>query len=456
MIPRSVKIKVLAFVMVSVLGVCYVAVKYVGLGGLLLGSTYPLAAEFATAGGIFTNASVTYRGSPVGKVTTVELTGQGSESRRGGGSGSGNPGERVLVRMRIDRGVRIPRDLRAVVADRSAVGEQYLDLRPNTGSGPYLKPGDTIPESETGTPLPTETLLVNLDKLVGSVNTADLQVVIDELGRAFEGSEDSLQRILDSGDTLLDTANQDLPQTVQLLQDGQTVLSTQQASSAEIRRWAKSLAELSTTVRTSDPDLRRLLANAPPAAQQVSGLLRDLDPTIGTLLGNLITVNGVATRRLPGIKQILVVYPLVAAGGFTVTPGDGTAHFGLVLNVDDPPPCQYIRTGQKLRCTGSEQAQGSSVRGNNNVPRPGGKEITPVPEPNDPLPSDGTSSDAGTGSGQQSGAAQQSAGLAGYDPSTGLVLGPDGKPLQFGGTGGQYQLAGDQSWKQLLLAGLEP
>jgi phospholipid/cholesterol/gamma-HCH transport system substrate-binding protein len=46
--------------------------------------------------------------------------------------------------------------------------------------------------------------------------------------------------------------------------------------------------------------------------------------------------------------------------------------------------------------------------------------------------------------------------VAGYDPATGLVTGPDGLPLQFGGTGGQYQLAGEQSWKQLLLAGVAP
>jgi phospholipid/cholesterol/gamma-HCH transport system substrate-binding protein len=50
----------------------------------------------------------------------------------------------------------------------------------------------------------------------------------------------------------------------------------------------------------------------------------------------------------------------------------------------------------------------------------------------------------------------ESTNVAGYDPVTGLVLGPDGRPLQFGGTGGQYSIAGDQSWKQLLLAGLTP
>lgn len=431
MIPRSVKIKVLAFVLISLLGISYVAVRYVGLGAALVSSSYPLKADLATAGGIFTHASVAYRGSPIGTVTGVHLS-----------------GNHVTVTMSIDDGIRIPRNVRAVVTDRSAVGEQYLDLRPSTGSGPYLQAGDTIPRKQTGTPLPTETLLANLDKLVGSINTKDLRVVIDELGKAFENSDGALGRILDDSDNLLATANSDLPETLKLLRDGQTVLRTQQDSAGDIRRWAKGLAELTDTIRTSDPDLRRLLANAPPAARQVSGLLGDLDPDIGMLLGNLITVGGIATRRLPGIKQALVVYPLVIAGGFTVTPGDGTAHFGLVLDVDDPPPCQYIRTGKKLKCTGSEKAAGSEVRGTQNVPRPSGPEITPVPEP-------GTQSSAGS-SDSSSGAAEPGSDVAGYDPSTGLVVGPNGRPLQFGSTGGQYQLAGDQSWKQLLLSGVQP
>jgi len=37
-------------------------------------------------------------------------------------------------------------------------------------------------------------------------------------------------------------------------------------------------------------------------------------------------------RHRDGIEEILEVYPLAVAGGYTVAPGDGTAHFGLVLN----------------------------------------------------------------------------------------------------------------------------
>jgi phospholipid/cholesterol/gamma-HCH transport system substrate-binding protein len=201
------------------------------------------------------------------------------------------------------------------------------------------------------------------------------------------------------------------------------VLATQEASADAIRTWARGLAQLAATVRDSDPDLRRLLAAGPPAAKELVALLDGLEPAIGTLLGNLIAVNGVAARRLPGIEQILVVYPLAVAGGFTVTPGDGTAHLGLVVNANDPPACTY---GQVQRCSAADRARGSGVRSSSNAPRPGG----------DPPP--------------------PSTAQPGYDPATGVVLGPDGLPMQFGGTGGQYQLAGAQSWKQLLLSGLAP
>jgi phospholipid/cholesterol/gamma-HCH transport system substrate-binding protein len=427
MIERTTKLKVLVFLVVSLLGVSYVAVRYVGLGERLLGSGYLVHADFDESGGIFANAPVTYRGVPVGQVDAVVLKGAA-----------------VRVDLRLRRGVQVPAELRAVVSQRSAVGEQYVDLRPDTDVGPYLQEGSVIPRERTGIPLAPETLLANLDALVGSINPADLAVVIDELGTAFEGNEASLRRILDASNALLSDASANLPQTLALIRDGQTVLRTQEASADAIRAWADGLAKLSATLRAADPDLRKLLAAGPPAATELVGLLHDLDPAVGTLLGNLVAVNGIAARRLPGIEQMLVVYPMAVAGGFTVTPGDGTAHFGLVVNLSDPPSCVYGKTTQ---CSGNDQSRGSSVRGTNNTPRPGGRDPKPAPQPGGPALPDPIPPAAATAAG---------ATVAGFDPATGLVLGPHGGPLLFGGTGGQYQLAGDQSWKQLLLAGLAP
>ncbi|HEX6498671.1 MAG TPA: MCE family protein [Micromonosporaceae bacterium] len=424
MIRRNAKLQVLTFIVVSLLGVSYVALHYVGLSDRVFGGTYLVHADFAETGGAFENAAVMYRGVPVGRVDEVHLHDDG-----------------VRVDLRIKRGFRIPADLHAVVAHRSAVGEQYVDLRPDTDDGPYLRDGSVIPRDRTGTPLPLENLLINLDALVRSVDVTDLAIVIDELGTAFEGNERALSRLLDANDALLTDANRDLPNTVALLRDGRTVLDTQRASADAIKQWAAGLAQVAATMRAADPDLRRLLAAGPPAAEQLIGLLHDLDPSIGVLLGNMVTVNGIAARRIAGVRQLLVEYPLIIAGGFTVAPGDGTAHLGLVLNVNNPPPCQYWQSGT-THCTAGEMAKGSGVRGSAAAPRPGGADPSPAPVPGSP---------ARTGAPPDTGPT-----VAGYDPSTGLVIGPDGLPLQFGGTGGQYRLAGDQSWKQLLLAGLAP
>jgi len=404
-ISRSVQLQVLAFLVAGLVGIVYVGLEYAGLGDRLLGRGTTVYADLGQAGGLFANAPVTYRGVPVGRVRSVTL-------HQGG----------ARARLHLDDGVLVPAGTRAVVAQRSAVGEQFLDLRPDGDAGPYLRDGSVIPRERTGTPLAPETLLANLDALVRSVDPQALTVVIDELGTAFEGNEHALRHLLDAGELILDSATATLPQTRTLLADGRTVLRTQEESAEAIRQWAKGLAQIAATLRSSDADLRRVIADAPPAARELVSLLDGVEPSIGPLLAALVAVNGVAARRLPGIEQILVVYPLAVAGGFTVTPGDGTAHFGLVLNAGDPPPCRYARS---TRCSAADQARGSSVRGTNNAPRPGAAGDPAYEDP-------------------------------GYDPVSGTALGSDGNPLLFGTTGGQYALAGDQSWKQLLLAGLAP
>lgn len=417
MIPARIKLQVLVFAIISAVGVSFVGVRYVGLGDALIGDGYTVHADFAESGGIFTNAAVTYRGVQVGRVGELALRPDG-----------------VRVDLRLDGGVEVPASTRAVVTNRSAVGEQYVDLRPDTKAGPVLTDGSVIPRGRTSGPLAVETVLLNLDKLVKSVDREDLRVVIDELGRAFAGTGESLQTLLEAGDALLASADENLPQTLALIKDGKTVLDTQAASGSAIRSWAKSLASLSAQLRASDTDVRRLLANGPVATTEVVALLNGLRPSFGFLLGNLIVVGQIQGRRIAGLEQILATYPAVVAGGMTVVPGDGTAHFGLVLNVDNPPPCVYDKS-RPLTCSNAEMAKGGSVRGERNAPRPGGTERGAAP----------------LGPAASSSAPPSAPAV---DPFTGLALGPDGKPLQLGSTGGQQAVLGDQSWKALLLGPL--
>jgi phospholipid/cholesterol/gamma-HCH transport system substrate-binding protein len=425
-ITRTVRIQLLAFAAITVLGIGYAGADYVGLGKSITSPGYTVRADFAQTGGIFTNAEVTYRGVPVGRVGAIHLDSTG-----------------VLVDLNLDHGTKIPADTIAVVADRSAVGEQYVDLQPKSDSGPYLNGGSTIQRADTRTPLPTTTLMVNLDRLINSVNKNDLTVTIDELGAAFNGTGPDLQHLIDSGNTLIKTASDDFPQTRDLIQQLDTVLTTQVNEGSSITGFSRDLAALTDQVRTSDPDLRKVLDNGVTAASELQNLLQTTQPTLGVLLGNLITTGQIVEARLPGVQQLLVTYPVVVAQGFTTVPGDGTAHFGLVLNLNDPQACQYDTTQRvpqdtsfrpantNVHCT-APASSGTDVRGAQNVPAPSG--------PSGAL-------DDGTTFGTDG----LSSYLTGTDPTTGAALGPDGKPVQIAANGGEATLLGKDSWQWMLL-----
>ncbi|QOV38727.1 MCE family protein [Streptomyces ferrugineus] len=421
MITRTVKFQLLAFATITAVGVSYVGAEYTGLVDTVLDRGYTVRADFPDSGGVFPGAEVTYRGVPVGKVGALHLTGQGG----------------VSIALDIEDGApSIPADTLAVVANRSAVGEQYVDLQPRTADGPYLLDGSGIPRRNTRVPLPTTDMVLSLDRLVNSVGKKDLKVTIDELGEAFAGTGPNLSRLVDSGNDLVESASDALPETIALIEDSRKVLKTQADQGSSIKSFADDLAALTAQLKASDGDLRKLIGNARPAAQEVNSLLKSVSPELSVLLANLISGGQVTLARLPGVAQALVTFPVMVAGSYTVVPGDGTTHFGLVVNADDPPACTQgygtprrdpsdtstREANTRARCTlprGSE----SSVRGAQNAP----------------------------GASAAHGGADRTAHVAPYDPETGTTTGPEGTTVRIGSTGGQRTVFGKESWQWLLV-----
>ena len=246
MIRRSTKIQLLVFLALSLLGISYVSFNYVGLGSTLLGEHgCTVSADFPDSGGIFSNAEVTYRGVTVGKVGTLHL------QDYPGSDGQPVHGVRVDLLLNSCRHPAIPTNAQAYVSDRSAVGEQYVNLEPTSGQGPYLSQGSVLP-TPGRVPIATQVLLQNLDNLVSHIDSTKLNTVISELGQAFDGRGPALQALLDSGDQLLAKAEQYLPQTLKLIDNGQTVLKTQlDSGSAPKFSLAGHGARASTSLRRS-------------------------------------------------------------------------------------------------------------------------------------------------------------------------------------------------------------
>ena len=343
MIRRSTKIQLLAFLVLSLLGVSYVGFNYVGLGATLFGpGGCTVSANFPDSGGIFSNAEVTYRGVTVGKVGDLHLLDYP------GADGQTVRGVRVDLRLNSCSKPQIPANAQAYVSDRSAVGEQYVNLEPTGSNGPYLAKG-TVLAKPGQVPIATQVLLQNLDDLVSHIDSTKLNTVVSELGQAFNGRGPALQALLDSGDQLLAKASQSLPETLKLIDNGRIVLQTQLDKGSAIKDWARNLNLITGQLKQSDPDLNALLSAGPAQLDTVSQFLRGNQSDLNLLLANLTSVNQVLVSHLDGIEGILLIYPAALAGGFTVAPGDGTAHFGLVVNVDDPPSCRAGYGGTAIR-----------------------------------------------------------------------------------------------------------
>ena len=317
----SVRTRLLVFALVGGLAVVVAGVRYAGLWEAIRPSSYEVRVELARSGGIFERAEVTYRGVTVGRVDSVDF-------RRDG----------VTAVLAIDDEWQIPSALTAHVHNRSAVGEQYVDLVPTRDGGPYLADGDVVSVADTTTPVETGDLLVAVDDFLRSVPRRDLAVVIRELDTTFAGAGRDLKALIRNSTTILDEAEQALPATEQLLADAGTVLQTQSDQSELISAALRDLAVLTSVFGDQDDDVETILVRAATAADQLRLLAVGLAPNLAPMLGDLAVVAGQASERVAEMEETLVALPYALASA--LTPGrDERAHFSYQGSLS-PRPCR--------------------------------------------------------------------------------------------------------------------
>ena len=384
MITRRTRMQLLVFVAITLLGVSYVGSRYAHLDRVFFDDHYTVVGHFAESGGIFAGGEVSYRGVQVGKVGKLVLTDDG-----------------VDVYLDIDNSYdEIPTDSLAVVGNRSAVGEQYVELQPQVDSAPYLGEDSEIPQADTRTPIATQKLLADISTTTESVDKQALATTIDELGQAFGGTGQDLQRIIDTGNSFLETADDNFDVTTALIRDSNTVLHGQIDSTSAIRTFARELRLFSGSLAGSDAALRQVIDDGSATATELRTFLEDNEVDLGELINNLVTTGDVIVKHLPGIEQILVIYPYVVEGGFTVvakSPDTGLydAHFGLIItdnpvchrgyeSTDTRPPQDGSNRPMNVKAGCTEPPTMSNPRGAQNLPRAGAAYRAPVVASYDP------------------------------------------------------------------------
>lgn len=408
--------QLLVFAIVAVACGYYVADRVFGPGGT--GDPITVTVRMPDTGGLTSGSQVTYRGVGVGEISDVRI----ARDREG-----------VEIVASLHPGTRIPDQSDAVVTMESPMSILRLDFRPDGASGPYLATGDTITAERTRRPQPLESLLGKFVRLADTLPTDDVTVLAESLATGLQNATGDINRILEDTDTLLQFGRQRTGQLERILDNGSLIAET---NGPRLRELSASMRRLTGDLRDTAPELRTLARDVPEPARRVTKLIQRTEPSLGTLLGNLVTTTQLVGMRGPALEQLMRSAPEALNSLGRVVDGD-TANFYLIGTLG--PVC-YNDTKRRApqrteprepqwqwHCT---PGQDLSQRGAQNAPRPEAgipESAEPAPEPDpDSRPTAGT-----------------------YDTSTGRKA-----PFRLGTTGGQSAVLGPRSWSSLLLQGV--
>ncbi|KAA9151162.1 MCE family protein [Amycolatopsis acidicola] len=402
-LTRSTLIQLALFLVVAVACTAYVTTRV--LAANPLGGSYLVHVRMADTGGLTPTSAVTYRGVAVGTVEATRF----------------EPGVAgVELDLRLHNGIPIPASSRAVVRMPNPIAIQSLDLQPEGDEPPYLADGSLIPSERTSRPVPLETLLVHFAQVADSVHTEDIAKLADELSTALSGSKSSLDTLLANAGPLLDLVRQNQPALLNLAGNAQKLAG----EGSTLRQTAASMRQLTDQLRGVTPAAEHLLTDGPPLLEKIVPVLQQAQPSVSTLLSNLVTTSQILVSRDAALNELLVAMP-DSLGSLASIEHDGVANFYLVIS--QGPACYYGTQRRPATDAGAREAQLSwtcdghqpnlQQRGAANAPRP--------------------------------------VAVTTYDTTTGESSAADGSPVQVGSTGGQAGVLGPRSWYSLFLQGAQ-
>lgn len=213
-----------------------------------LKNTYEITGEFRDAAGLKAENQVRVAGIKVGTVTRIELE-----------------GDKVVVVMEIDNGIRIPEDAFAEIKLATILGTKFVDIEAK-GGGPFLEAGDTIDIENTAIPYEIYQASNQGTRVLEEIDGPALNEMLAQLAKLVKVSKEELGEAL-SG-----------------------------------------LNELGTGLNEKEEDLESLLANA----NDLTGLLADEGDEINRLIASSDAVLGSLAAKREEVQSLLEATKLMS------------------------------------------------------------------------------------------------------------------------------------------------
>ncbi|CAM3880423.1 MlaD family protein [Tsukamurella ocularis] len=314
---KSTFFSLLTFALVMVLGTAYIAFSVVQWRPLA--DYRSVTMKLDDANQLLPDSSVLLRGVKVGNVETID--------RKDG---------KVVVKFRYDGKYKIPSDTGLRIEQLSAVGEPYIEFRPDTLNGPYLADGSTIDIAKVKEPLSLPETFKLISGLTSNINSTDLGGITETLADATSNTQGSLPNISQAGDLLARTLTARMPNIRRMMENTQNY----QADMAWLPDAISEFGPATRTFVVKDVEMLKALdtlmkgTNGPEMlTKSVNPFLMKIAPNTSKLLSNL----GPMTEPLVPVVQALTdVMPQIdmaalLSQALNTVGSDGAANLTVVI-----------------------------------------------------------------------------------------------------------------------------
>lgn len=221
-------------------------------------------ADFTNVSGLQDGQFVRIAGVEVGKVNKITV----------------QPDTTVVVQFSADNSVVLTQGSRAVIRYDDLIGGRYLALEEGAGATTKLKPGDTIPPSNTSPALDLDALIGGFRPLFRALDPNQVNALSGQLIKAFEGEGDTISSFFTHTAALTNTLA-DRDQLIgQVIGNLDSVLGSLGDQSTQFAKAVDSLSQLVSTLAGRKQDISNSVAYGNAAAASIADLLAQARPPI--------------------------------------------------------------------------------------------------------------------------------------------------------------------------------
>ena len=221
-------------------------------------------ADFTNVSGLQDGQFVRIAGVEVGKVNKITV----------------QPDTTVVVQFSADNSVVLTQGSRAVIRYDDLIGGRYLALEEGAGATTKLKPGDTIPPSNTSPALDLDALIGGFRPLFRALDPNQVNALSGQLIKAFEGEGDTISSFFTHTAALTNTLA-DRDQLIgQVIANLDSVLGSLGDQSTQFAKAVDSLSQLVSTLAGRKQDISNSVAYGNAAAASIADLLAQARPPI--------------------------------------------------------------------------------------------------------------------------------------------------------------------------------